>query len=134
MGAALLSEVQADQIVKACRTTTGDRLRSVTYFTRDSYDQLYLRSDLERDADLSSFIGVEWRESGITDNAYRSSELGEHTYTIRAFENGYLLRVSTEHGGVFITTDGLTMHGYEEVATALRELLESVDGSVDREG
>ena len=126
MGSALLSETQAEQIVKACRTTTGDRLRSVTYFTRDNYDQLYLRSDLERDADLSSFIGVEWRESAITQNAYRSSELGEHTYTIRAFENGYLLR------GVFITTDGLTMHGYEEVATALAELLESFEGGGDR--
>jgi hypothetical protein len=31
----------------------------VTYFTRTDYDQLYLRENLERDADVMRFIGHE---------------------------------------------------------------------------
>jgi hypothetical protein len=41
------------------RTATGDRLRSVTYFTRTDYGQLSLRENLERDADAMRFIGHE---------------------------------------------------------------------------
>lgn len=123
MEPALVSPDGAERIVETSRTIVGDRLRSITYFTHDDFDQLYLRDDLARDADLTSFIGVEWRESGITQDAYRNSELGEHRYTIRVFENGYLLRVGTEHDGIFITTDGLTMQGFDAVADALIDLL-----------
>lgn len=129
MASVLLPDSTADQIVAECRDSTGERLRSVTYFTRDDFDQLYLRENLERGADLASFIGVEWRESGITGDAYRNSELGEHTYTIRAFENGYLLRVSTEGDGIFITTDGLTLSGFEELASLLLDRLTELGGN-----
>ncbi|MFB6142319.1 MAG: hypothetical protein ABEJ30_03130 [Halorientalis sp.] len=120
----LIGDEYAEQIVDTARTATGDSLRSVTYFTRSDFEQLYLREDLERDADLSSFIGHEWRGFQATQDAYLGSELGEYEYTIRKFENGYLLRVNTDRRGVFITTDGLTLQGFEEVATALDNLLE----------
>lgn len=119
----LLSDGLADRIVTTARTATGDSLRSVTYFTRTDFDQLYLRDDLERDADLDTFVGHEWRGYRDTQAAYETSELGSVVFTVRAFENGYLLRVATERRGVLITTDGLSMQSYEEIAEALERVL-----------
>lgn len=123
MASQLLDEETVDTIVRLCRTTVGDHLRSVTYFTRDDYDQLYLREDLERNADLMAFIGNEWYGFSTTEESYRNSELGRYKYTIRAFENGYLVRFTTEHDGVFLTSDGLTTRRFDEVTAALREVL-----------
>jgi hypothetical protein len=127
MDSQLLSEDLADHIVTTARTATGDSLRSVTYFTRTDFDQLYLRDDLERDADLSTFVGHEWRGYRETQNAYQNSELGSYRFTVRAFENGYLLRVAADRRGVLITTDGLSMQSYEEIAEALTRLLHERD-------
>ena len=124
MGSQLLSEELAEHIVTTARTATGDSLRSVTYFTRSDFDQLYLRDDLERDADLNTFVGHQWRGYRETQNAYQNSELGGYRFTVRAFENGYLLRVAADRRGVLITTDGLSMQSYEEVAEALSRMLE----------
>jgi hypothetical protein len=125
----LLADEGAEQLVSTARAAAGDSLRSVTYFTRNDYVQVYLREDLEQDADLSSFIGTEWRGFEITESVYGSSELGEYQYTLRGFENGYLLRVTTDSEGVFITTDGLTLVDFESVATALSELLADWDAT-----
>ncbi|MFC7215076.1 hypothetical protein ACFQO4_13445 [Saliphagus sp. GCM10025334] len=123
MATGLLTDERADQIVTTCRTAVGDSLRSVTYFTRDDFEQLYLRGDLERDADLTSFIGHEWRGFKTAQTAYEGSELGDYEYTIRVFENGFLIRVTTDREGVFATTDGLTVKDFEEVATGLESFL-----------
>lgn len=123
MDADLLDDETADHIVRTCRTAIGDSLRSITYFTRDDFEQLYLRADLTQDADLTSFIGNEWRGFRITKDAYRGSELGDYEYTIRTFEHGYLVRVTTDREGVFVTTDGLSMQDFEALATAVREVL-----------
>jgi hypothetical protein len=120
----IIDEEFADNIVTTARTATGDSLRSVTYFTRANFQQLYLRDDLEQDADLNTFVGHEWQGYKQTENAYRESELGEYKFTIRAFENGYLLRVTGDRAGVLITTDGLAMNSYEEIAEALDRMLE----------
>ena len=123
MDTQLLSEEFADHIVRTARTATGDSLRSVTYFTHSDFDQLYLRDDLAQDADLNTFVGHEWRGYRETQNAYQSSELGPYQFTVRAFENGYLLRVAAERRGVLLTTDGLSMQSYEEIAEALKRML-----------
>jgi hypothetical protein len=123
MDTQLVSSDLADQIVTTARTATGDSLRSVTYFTRTDFDQLYLRDDLEQDADLSTFVGHEWRGYRDTDSAYQTSELGAYEFTVRAFENGYLLRVAADRRGLLITTDGLSMQSYEEIAEALDRML-----------
>lgn len=123
MATGLLTPEEADLIVTTCRTAIGDSLRSVTYFTRDDFEQVYLRDDLERDADLSTFIGHEWRGFKTTQTAYEGSELGSYDYTIRVFENGFLVRVTEESEGVFVTTDGLTVKDFEELATALDAFL-----------
>ncbi|MFC6974158.1 hypothetical protein ACFQL1_04905 [Halomicroarcula sp. GCM10025709] len=124
----ILSDELADSIVTTARTATGDSLRSVTYFTRANYEQLYLRGDLEQDADLNDFVGHEWQGYKQTENAYQESELGDYRFTVRAFENGYLLRVATERQGVLITTDGLSMNSYEEIADAIDKLLREQSG------
>lgn len=120
----LIEDVRADRLVSACRTTIGDNLRSITYFTRDDYEQLYLRSDLEQDADLTGF--VDYESLGFdAPAAYRGSELGEYRFTIRVFENGYLVRVNTREEGVFVTTDNLTLRSFDEVARAIADVLSS---------
>ena len=124
----LLSSDLAKNLVTTARTATGDSLRSVTYFTRSDFDQLYLRDDLEQDADLNTFVGHEWRGYRETHNAYQESELGKYQFTVRAFENGYLLRVARDRRGVLITTDGLSMQSYEEIAQALTQMLEDFEG------
>jgi hypothetical protein len=123
MDSQLLSEEFAGHVVTTARTATGDSLRSVTYFTRTDFDQLYLRDDLERDADMDTFVGHEWRGYRETQSAYQDSELGDYQFTVRAFENGYLLRVAADRRGVLITTDGLSMQSYEEIAEALKRML-----------
>jgi len=129
----LLAAAAADEVVETCRSVAGDSLRSVTYFTDADYRQLYLREDLARDADLESFTGVEWHESAIIDDAYATSELGGHQYTIRAFENGYLLRVSGTDHGLFVTTDDLPMRTFERLGGALDDILSELSTASDIE-
>jgi hypothetical protein len=130
MSEELLTDTARDHLTRVCRTAIGDSLRSVTYFDKTDYTQVYLRDDLAQDADLSSFIGTEWHDFNTTQDAYRGSELGEYRYTIRVFRNGFLVRVTLEDAGVFVTTDGITMQDFETVATAIEKLLTewSVDG------
>ncbi|MDJ1431239.1 hypothetical protein [Halostagnicola sp. A-GB9-2] len=124
MATGLLTSDTSNQIVTTARTAIGDSLRSVTYFTKDDFEQLYLREDLERDADLSTFIGHEWRGFKTAQTAYEGSELGDYNYTIRVFDNGFLIRVTNDREGFLATTDGLTVKDFEEVATALGTYLE----------
>lgn len=123
MASSLLSEEAAERLVETCESVADRHLRSVTYFTDADYEQLYLRKDLSRDADLESFTSVEWHESAIINDAYGTSELGEHHWTMRVFENGYLLRVSGADQGVFVTTDDLPMYTFERLGEALDDLL-----------
>lgn len=120
----LLPEKAKDRLTRTCRTAVGDSLRSLTYINRFDYEQVYLRDDLERDADLNSFIGNEWHDFKMTQDAYRGSELGDYRYTIRVFENGYLVRITIEDSGVFITTDGITMQDFEALSQAVEEVLD----------
>lgn len=120
----LLPEEAKDRLTRTCRTAVGDSLRSLTYINRFDYEQVYLRGDLERDADLNSFIGNEWHDFKMTQDAYRGSELGDYRYTIRVFENGYLVRITIEDSGVFITTDGITMQDFEALSQAVEGVLD----------
>ena len=124
MSDTLLTESARDRLTRACRTAVGDSLRSVTYFDRTDYTQVYLREDLERDADLMSFIGHEWHDFTTAQDSYAESELGEYHYTIRVFENGFLVSVGTDEAGAFVTTEGLTMQDFDALAEAVVSLLE----------
>ena len=124
----LLPDEAEERLSATCRTTVGDNLRSVTYFTRSDFEQVYLREDLERDADLMGFIGTEWQDYKLTTDAYQGSELGEYRYTLRVFENGYLIRVGTANTGVIVTTDGLELRDFDELVRAVAATLEEWEG------
>jgi hypothetical protein len=123
-GRDLIDASLEEQLVSACRTAVGDSLRSITYFTPDGYEQVYLRSDLEADADLAA--SVEHEAAGFrTQMAYEGSELGEYQYTLRVFENGFVTRVIAGGHGVFVTTDGITVMRSREVTEAIRSTLKA---------
>jgi hypothetical protein len=112
-----------EQLVSACRTTVGDSLRSIVYFTPDEYEQIYLRSDLEADADLTRW--VEHEATGFrAEMAYDGTELGDYEYTLQVFENGFVTRVIQGDHGVFVTTDGITVRRSKEVTKAIGATLE----------
>lgn len=115
-----------DELVRSCRTTVGDGLRSVTYFDANNEEQVYLRDDLSSDADIVGFADNE-RLGFRSQSVYSSSELGGYQFTIRVFEQGYLTRVIAGDHGAFVTTDGLPMDRFEELASAVRTVLSDHD-------
>lgn len=117
------SESLATELVSACRTAVGEELRSVTYFTEETTEQLYLRGDLEADADLVGFADNE-RLGFRSQSLYRGSELGTYRYTIRAFDHGYLTRVIVDDQGAFVTTDPMAIDRFDELAAAVRGVFE----------
>ncbi|ESP87130.1 DUF7522 family protein [Candidatus Halobonum tyrrellensis] len=118
----LVSSDRADQFERVARTSVGDRLRSITYFTPDDHEQVYLRSDLDADADLVGFV-EQARDGFRANTAYADSELGEYEYTVRRFSDGTLVRVTSGDEGVFVTAETLTVERAGETASALLDLL-----------
>jgi hypothetical protein len=125
MAPALPDSVESE-LVSAVRTAAGDELRSITHFTEESVDQLYLRTDLEAEADLVGFADIE-RLGFHSQKGYQRTELGGYLFTIRAFEDGYLTRVIEGDHGIFVTTDPMARDRFEELATAIRGVLTELD-------
>ncbi|ELY55056.1 DUF7522 family protein [Natronolimnohabitans innermongolicus] len=118
----------AEELLSVSRTAVGDELRSITYFTDDEVEQIYLRSDLDQTADLVGFADHE-RLGFHSQSAYRNTQLGEYRATVRMFENGYLSRVIRGPHGVWVTTDGMSMDRFKELTTATATVLdEYADG------
>jgi len=118
----VIAESDAEELISAARTAIGDELRSVTYFTPDGYEQVYLRSDLEPGANLEAFVDNE-RLGFQSQHTYGDTELGEYRANVRIFEYGYITRVIVGDEGVFVTTDEMSIDRFEEVAAALRGVL-----------
>ncbi|MFC5135142.1 MULTISPECIES: DUF7522 family protein [Haloferacaceae] len=126
-------EEHAEALLSAARTATGDELRSLTYFTEEEVEQLYLRSDLSRTADLVGFAESE-RHGFHAQSLYANTQLGNYFFTVRVFENGYLTRVIANGHGVWVTTDSMEIDRFEELASALAEILRSFDpAAIDEE-
>ena len=115
-----------DELLSVCRTAVGDELRSITYFTHDDVEQLYLRSDLDRDADLEGFAEHE-RLGFRSQDVYQNTELGEYEATIRMFEQGYLTRVVYDGHGVWVTTDDMSIDRFDELTVSIRSVLSSYE-------
>ena len=122
MSADSLTDELETELQSAARTVVGDELRSVTYFTEDEVEQVYLRSDLEASADLVGFADTE-RLGFQSQMDYSGTELGEYQFTIRVFEHGYLTRVIVGDQGVFVTTDAMARDRFEELAAAMGGVL-----------
>lgn len=117
-----ISDELASELVSAARTAVGDELRSVTYFDEDDVGQIYRREGLDRTADLVGFADNE-RLGFRSQRTYRNSQLGSYDFTIRVFDNGYLTRVIVGDRGVWVTTDGMPISRFEELASVLRGVL-----------
>lgn len=117
----------ADELLSVCRTGIGDELRSITYFTDDEVEQVYLRSDLDRTADLVGFAELE-RAGFQADELYGDTQLGEYRATVRMFERGYLTSVIYDGRGVWVTTDSMSMDRFEELSVALKSVLAAHTG------
>lgn len=118
-----LSDSQRERLRSAARTTTGDELRSLTYFTEEVVEELYLRDDLDQTADLVGFAENE-RLGFRSRFVYRGTQLGRYRFTIRVFDRGYLTRVIVGDHGVWATTDSMQIDRFEELADALISVLE----------
>lgn len=123
MSTTALREDVREELIHAARTVVGDELRSLTHFTEDSVDQLYLRSDLDPEANLTGFAETE-RLGFRSQWDYGASELGDYQFNIRVFEHGYLTRVIVGRHGVFVTTDPLARNRFEELASAMKGVLQ----------
>ena len=123
-GSGAVSTELEQQLRRAARTAAGERLRSLTYFTDDTYEQVYLRSDLDADANLAGFVDRA-RDGFDAADAYRGTELGDYRYTIRRFEQGSIVRVTAAESGTIATAEGLTVERSEEIASALYSVLAS---------
>jgi hypothetical protein len=122
MGKDDLSDRQRTELISTARTTVGDELRSLSHFTENEVEQLYLRNDLDRTADLVGFAENE-RLGFRSQQAYEGSQLGRYQFTIRVFKNGYLIRVIDDERGVWVTTDAMKIDRFEELANALTSTL-----------
>ena len=126
-----LMDDETEQLLRVCRTAIGDELRSVTYFSPNEYQHLYLRDDLERGTDPHSFVEHE-RGGFSSQRTYEWSELGDYRYTMRAFENGYLVRIIVGTHGTYVTTDSVTMARFNEVAEAVSGVLGEIASQSER--
>ncbi|MDX1747013.1 MAG: hypothetical protein R3324_13835 [Halobacteriales archaeon] len=119
-----LTKDQQQELLSAARTTVGDELRSVTFFTEDEVEQVYLREGLNRSADLVGFAENE-RMGFQSQMIYDGTQLGDYQFTIRVFDAGYLTRVIVGDCGVWVTTDSMPMDRFEELGSVLIHLLKA---------
>jgi hypothetical protein len=126
MAESLLTEGQREELVGAIRATCGDELRSITYFTPDAVEQVYLRGDLEQTADLVGFAENE-RLGFQSQMVYTGTDLGDYQFTIRVFARGYLTRVIAGDQGIWVTTDEMEIGRFEELGSAMVGILRDFD-------
>lgn len=124
----------AEELVSAARTSLGDTLRTVVYFTPGAYDVLYVRSDLyegrehayEAKAELVDLERVGFAEGPVRSAVARRgrrSELGEYEFTVRFHEEGFVIRVIQDYCGALLTVDRMDVEAFEEAVTAIQRLL-----------
>jgi len=124
----------ADGIVSAARTSLGDTLRSVVYFTPSAFDVLYTRRDLyASDEGMTEAKArlVEFERTGFAEGPIRTvlagmeggSDLGRYEFTVRFHENGFVVRIIGGDDGVLFTTDDMDVTAFDDAASAIGRLL-----------
>ncbi|KAB1198619.1 MULTISPECIES: hypothetical protein [Haloferax] len=133
---AIATDAFATAVVSSCRTTLGDSLRSVVYFTRDDFEVLYVRKDLYDDDESMRAVKADLVESERTafgpQETYDRTDgptgtgpgFGEYEFTLRVFSDGFVGRVVGGDHGVIVTTDELELTEFEEMEVAIRRMLE----------
>lgn len=124
----------ADGLVSTVRTTLGDTLRSVVYFTPAAFDVLYVRQDLYDTHDSAREAKaplVDIERSGFGEAPVRTAlagggvatGLGEYRFTVRFHADGFVARIIEGNAGVVVTTDAMDVRGFEDAAAAVRTFL-----------
>lgn len=129
-----ISDDMATGLVSAARTSLGDTLRSVVYFTPSAFDVLYLRQDLYDSKEAARTAKeqlVELERIGFAEVPVRTSithwgdgtGIGPYEFTVRFHEDGFVVRVLEGDAGSIMTTDSMDLNAFEDAATAVRRLL-----------
>lgn len=124
----------ADSLVSATRTSLGDSLRAVVYFTPAAFDVLYVRQDLYGSDDAARDVKgklVDLERVGFAEGAVRTSiahrdvgsDIGAYNFTVRFHENGFVVRVLQDETGVLFTADSMDVSAFEEAISAIRGVL-----------
>ncbi|SFL32585.1 hypothetical protein SAMN04487950_3365 [Halogranum rubrum] len=123
----------ADRIVSLSRTSLGDSLRSVLYFTPSAFDVLYVRRDLYESTEVARPIKeplVEFEQVGFAEAPVRTaisrregSSIGPYEFTVRFHSDGFVVRAIEGDGGVILTTDSMDVTAFEEAINAIQRLL-----------
>lgn len=131
-----ISDETVDSILSATRTSLGDTLRSVVYFTPSSFDLLYVRTDLypsdaaarERKARLVHLERVGFAERPVRSEIAHGEHgpgIGQYNFTVRFHDDGFVVRVLEGDGGVLFTTDAMNVNAFRETVGAIRGVLGS---------
>ena len=124
----------ADSVVSAARTSLGDTLRSVVYFTPGAMDVLYVRQDLyesrQRAVEAKARL-VEFERVGFAEAPVRTAlsapadpeSIGAYDFTVRVHGEGFVVRVLAGDDGVLLTTDEMDIDAFEDAAVAIRRFL-----------
>lgn len=128
-----LDEELANGIVSAARTSLGDVLRSVVYFTPAAFDVLYARQDLYASTEEARPVKeslVELELVGFAEVPLRTdvskreeSSMGPYEFTVRFHYDGFVLRAIEGDHGVLLTTDSMDVKAFDEAISAIRGLL-----------
>lgn len=124
----------ADRVVTTARTSIGDTLRSVIYFTPSEMDLLYVRKDIydskQRALEAKSRL-VEFERVGFAEAPVRTAlsvpdeptSIGPYDFTVRVHEDGFVVRVLVDDAGVILTSDDIDVEAFEDAAIAITRLL-----------
>jgi len=124
----------ADSIVSAARTSLGDTLRSVIYFTPSEMDLLYVRRDLyesrQRAVEAKARL-VEFERVGFAEAPVRTAlsppadpeSIGAYDFTVRVHDEGFVVRVLADDDGVILTTDDMDVDAFDDAAVAITRFL-----------
>ncbi|WP_340102208.1 DUF7522 family protein [Salinibaculum salinum] len=124
----------AEQIFSTTRTSLGETLRSVVYFTPSSFDLLYVRQDLypsdeaaqDRKAQLVQLEQVGFAErSARTEIAHSDDgrDIGPYNFTVRFHDLRFVVRVLEGDAGVLFTADSMDVSSFREAVSAIRGVI-----------
>lgn len=104
------TEQRLTALEHACRSTVGDRLRSVTVDSPEWSGTVYRRDDLPADVD-------EPVREAVTGNG---TVLADGGRTVEEFEDGYVAQLQHGETRVVATAGGLKMDRETELSAAVR--------------